>query len=67
MSVHFSKGFFTSSIQSLNSIIIMNKTVMLAGIFALLYQTSCTTKKEKEVSKYTVTSPLKIDTSFTKE
>ena len=42
---------------------------MLAGLCALLYQTSCTSKKEekKEVSKYTVTSPLKIDTSFTKE
>ncbi len=43
---------------------------MLAGMFALLYQTSCTSKKEQkqeEVTNYTVTSPLKIDTSFTKE
>lgn len=36
---------------------------------ALLYQTSCTSKKEEkeEVNVYTVTSPLKIDTSFIKE
>jgi membrane fusion protein (multidrug efflux system) len=42
---------------------------MLSGLFALLYQTSCTPKKEEkeEVNTYTVTSPLKIDTSFTKE
>jgi len=42
---------------------------MLAGLFAALYFTSCTTKKEQkeEAGKYTVTSPLKIDTSFTKE
>jgi membrane fusion protein (multidrug efflux system) len=42
---------------------------MLAGLFALLYQTGCTPKKEEkeEAAKYTVTSPLQIDTSFTKE
>jgi len=42
---------------------------MLAGLFALLYQTGCTPKAEKkeEEGKYTVTSPLKIDTTFTKE
>ncbi|RYE28683.1 MAG: efflux RND transporter periplasmic adaptor subunit [Sphingobacteriaceae bacterium] len=47
----------------------MKRIVMLTGLCALLYQTSCTSKKEekKEVSKYTVTSPLKMDTSFTKE
>ncbi|RYE32303.1 MAG: efflux RND transporter periplasmic adaptor subunit [Sphingobacteriaceae bacterium] len=47
----------------------MKRIVMLTGLCALLYQTSCTSKKEekKEVSRYTVTSPLKIDTSFTKE
>jgi membrane fusion protein, multidrug efflux system len=47
----------------------MKKIVMLAGLFALLYQTSCTTKKaeKEEAGTYTVTSPLEIDTSFTKE
>lgn len=45
----------------------MNRIVMFAGLFALL---SCKQKKEEvkeEAEKYTVTSPLKIDTSFTSE
>ncbi|MBO9731428.1 MAG: efflux RND transporter periplasmic adaptor subunit [Chitinophaga sp.] len=46
----------------------MNRIVMFAGLFALL---SCKQKKEEvkeaETEKYTVTSPLKIDTSFTSE
>lgn len=39
------------------------------GLFALLYQTSCTAKKEEkeEAGKFTATSALKMDTSFTKE
>ncbi|MGI4020386.1 MAG: efflux RND transporter periplasmic adaptor subunit [Janthinobacterium lividum] len=47
----------------------MKRIVILSGLIALLYQTSCTPKKEKkeEAGKYTVTNPLKIDTSFTKE
>jgi membrane fusion protein (multidrug efflux system) len=47
----------------------MKKIVMLAGLCAVFGQISCTQKKEKkeEESTYTVTSPLKIDTSFTKE
>jgi membrane fusion protein (multidrug efflux system) len=47
----------------------MKRILMLSGLFALLCQTSCTPKKEEkeEVNTYTVTSPLKIDTSFTKE
>jgi len=42
---------------------------MFTGIFALLYQTSCQSKKEvrEETGKYTVTTPFKIDTSFTHE
>lgn len=42
---------------------------MLAGLFAWLYQTSCTSAKgeKEEASKYTVTSPVRMDTSFTKE
>ncbi len=42
---------------------------MLMGLFALLYQTSCKPKpvEKEEVSKYAVTSPLVMDTSFTKE
>lgn len=46
----------------------MKRIIMLSGLCALFY-TSCTSeKKEKEeIAHYTVTSPLKIDTSFTKE
>ncbi len=42
---------------------------MLTAVCAVLYFSSCTTKKEvkEEASKYVVTSPIKIDTSFTKE
>lgn len=48
---------------------IMNKIVMFTGILALVYQTSCTSKKEEkeEVGTYAVTTPLKTDTSFVKE
>ncbi|MGJ1385342.1 efflux RND transporter periplasmic adaptor subunit [Sphingobacterium spiritivorum] len=47
----------------------MKRIIMFMSLFALLYQTSCTAKKEKkeEVAEYTVTSPLRVDTSFTKE
>lgn len=42
---------------------------MITGLLALLCLVSCTTKKEtkEESVKYTVTNPVKIDTSFTKE
>ena len=51
---------------------IMKTIVMFAGLSALLYLTSCTSKKEEkegtgEEARYTVTSPLRMDTSFTKE
>ncbi|MDB5120739.1 MAG: efflux transporter, family, subunit [Sphingobacteriales bacterium] len=47
----------------------MKRIVMLAGLGAILCHTSCTSKKEEkeEAGKYTVTSPLRIDTLFTKE
>jgi len=47
----------------------MKKAFVFAGVLVLLYQTSCTTKKEEkeEAVKYIVTSPFKTDTSFTKE
>jgi membrane fusion protein (multidrug efflux system) len=47
----------------------MKRIVLFASLFALLYQTACTSKKEEkeEPGKYTATSPLKVDTSFTKE
>ncbi|WP_345952000.1 MULTISPECIES: efflux RND transporter periplasmic adaptor subunit [unclassified Mucilaginibacter] len=47
----------------------MKRILMFTGLLALLYQTSCTQKKEvkEEEGKYAVTSPLRIDTSFTKE
>jgi len=47
----------------------MKRIVMLLGLGAVLCHTSCTSKKEekKEEAKYTVTSPVAIDTSFTKE
>ncbi|WP_316752908.1 efflux RND transporter periplasmic adaptor subunit [Pedobacter gandavensis] len=47
----------------------MKKILVLTGAVALLNLTSCNTKKEekKEESQFTITSPLKTDTSFTKE
>ncbi|MFC4211301.1 efflux RND transporter periplasmic adaptor subunit [Pedobacter lithocola] len=47
----------------------MKRNVIFLGLCALLYVTGCTPKKEEkeEVVTYAVTSPLKIDTSFTKE
>ncbi|RZM26472.1 MAG: efflux RND transporter periplasmic adaptor subunit [Pedobacter sp.] len=45
------------------------KRIMLMGMCAILCYTSCTPKKveKEEESTYTVTSPLTIDTSYTKE
>lgn len=45
------------------------KPVMFTGLLALLCQISCTSQKEEkeEASKYTVTSPMRVDTSFTRE
>jgi membrane fusion protein (multidrug efflux system) len=47
----------------------MKTIVVFTGLFALLCQTACISKKEikEDPEKFTVTSPLKIDTSFTKE
>ncbi|MDX6191237.1 efflux RND transporter periplasmic adaptor subunit [Flavobacterium sp. Fl-318] len=47
----------------------MKRIVVLTGLVALLCLTSCTSKKEEkeEVEKFTVTNPVKIDTSFTKQ
>ncbi|HEX7365604.1 MAG TPA: efflux RND transporter periplasmic adaptor subunit [Pelobium sp.] len=46
----------------------MKRIIMLSSLCALIY-TSCTSEKKQkeEVANYKVTSPLKIDTSFTKE
>ena len=45
------------------------RKLVLTGAIALLCLVSCTTKKEEkeEVEKFTVTSPVEIDTTFTKE
>jgi membrane fusion protein, multidrug efflux system len=47
----------------------MKRVFLFTGLFVLLYATSCkSTKEEKEeAGKYTVTSPVRLDTSFTKE
>ena len=47
----------------------MKRILMFTSLFVLLCQTSCTTKKveKEEASKYAVTSPLRMDTSFTRE
>ncbi|TDO71383.1 membrane fusion protein (multidrug efflux system) [Flavobacterium chryseum] len=47
----------------------MKRIVVLTGLIAMLCLTSCTSKKEEkeEEEKFTVTNPVKIDTSFTKE
>lgn len=47
----------------------MKKVVVLTGLIALLCLTSCTSKKEEkeEAEVFTVTNPVKIDTSFSKQ
>jgi len=47
----------------------MKKTVIFTGLIALLYLTSCTTKKEEkeDAGKFTATNPAVLDTSFSKE
>ncbi|AXY75518.1 efflux RND transporter periplasmic adaptor subunit [Paraflavitalea soli] len=47
----------------------MNKIIVFASLLTILYQTSCTTKaaEKKEANTYAVTSPVRVDTSFTKE
>lgn len=47
----------------------MKKIIVFTGLMALVCLTSCTSKKEEkeEVEKFTVTNPVRIDTSFTKE
>jgi len=47
----------------------MKKFIVFTGLIALVCLTSCTSKKEEkeEVEKFTVTNPVRIDTSFTKE
>lgn len=47
----------------------MKKNVVFTGLLALLFLVSCNTKKEEkeEVTNFTVTNPVRIDTSFTKQ
>ncbi|WP_291146871.1 efflux RND transporter periplasmic adaptor subunit [Flavobacterium sp. UBA7680] len=47
----------------------MKKIIVFTGLFALVCLTSCTSKKEEkeEAEKFTVTNPVRIDTSFTKQ
>lgn len=47
----------------------MKRILVFSGLGALLCLASCTSKKEEkeEASNFTVTNPLRIDTSFTKE
>lgn len=47
----------------------MKKSFFITGFIAVLCLVSCTTKKKEkeEDGKYTVTNPIVIDTSFTKE
>lgn len=47
----------------------MKKFAVCTGLFALLCLASCTAKKEEkaESTKFTVTNPVQIDTTFTKE
>lgn len=47
----------------------MKTSIVYFGLFALLFASSCTQKKEEkeEEAVYAATSPLKMDTSFTKE
>lgn len=47
----------------------MNKIVLLAGVYAIANFSACTPKtaEKEEAGKYTVTSPILMDTSFTKD
>jgi membrane fusion protein (multidrug efflux system) len=47
----------------------MKRIVLFAGLLAMISQTSCKSKaaEKEEALKYAATSPLTIDTSFTKE
>lgn len=47
----------------------MNRIAWMISLCTLVYTTSCKSKKEEkeETGKFTATSPLKADTSFTKE
>ncbi len=47
----------------------MNKLAMLTGMCAVVALMSCASKKEEtvETGKFSVTSPIEMDTSFTKE
>ena len=47
----------------------MKRIILFTGFMALVCLTSCTAKEEEkeEAEKFTVTNPVKIDTSFTKE
>lgn len=47
----------------------MKRVLVYSGFVALICLSSCTAKKEEkeEANKFVVTSPIKIDTSFTKE
>jgi membrane fusion protein (multidrug efflux system) len=47
----------------------MKRVVLYASLFVALYVTGCASKKaeKEETGKYTVTSPVRIDTTFTKE
>lgn len=47
----------------------MRRVIVFTGLIALVCLSSCTSKKQEkeEVEKYTVTNPVRIDTSFTKQ
>ena len=47
----------------------MNKTILFAALLSTVLFTACSSKKEEklEEGKYTITSPLLMDTSFTKD
>jgi membrane fusion protein, multidrug efflux system len=47
----------------------MNRILPLLGFCAMLYNSGCTTKAKEteEKEKYIATSPMRVDTSFTKE
>ncbi len=66
-SIHISQFYLKK--RPLPGKVIMNKTLMMAGVFAILANTSCTSHEEKkeEHTNFLVTSPLILDTSISKE
>ena len=69
MYIFWFRNLMISSINCFIPLFIMKRILVFTGAMALLYFTACSAKKEdkEEHSQFTVTSPIEIDTAYTKE